>query len=415
MAIGDLSNLVCTVGPLDLVNTYGVTLMELTIYEDMETPTGPYGDAFVIDAINGLDVNVITGKEPVTVSITSNNFNTTAAFNMSLMQNIEVKPGSEQGGDGAGGGSLYHKEYKFRFCSPEFVTCQGNYVKDDFNEPCSSIVQKIVQQYFPGTLPFSCPDPTEFTRRMIAQYEHPLKFLNRVIDDSISMGHKSSLYVLYKNRTNFIYETYENAFTHSNGQTLTLRNELKISQETDANRELSIFWIEGEAFYRPSRPQNKNYIITYNMATGEMSNPLEGSDIGPEFIVLGQYIYTQAPNPTTGVPIFHIISPENNPEPFKLAVAKKYRLAFQSHLMQDSVTFCCVGNPNLNIGTVVTLVIPSDYKSSSAGEPLEQQLAQQFLITAITHKVRGVNMTPRYIMICRGIKAAYAAEGSSAG
>lgn len=415
MSIGDLSQLVCTVGSLDLIYTIGVTPVELNIFEDMESPTGPFGDIEVIDGANALDVAAITGKEPVTVTLTSNDFNTTANFNMSLMQNVNVKPGSSQGADGAGGGSLYHKEYKFKFCSPEFVTCQGNYVNKEFEEPCSAIVGEIVDTYFPGTLPYSCPDPTQFTRRMIAKYEHPLKFLNRVIDDSISMAHLSSLYVLYKNRENFVYETYESAFGRVLPITLTLYNTLKYAGTTYQQKINSLMWVEGEAFYRPSRPQNKNYVVTYNMDTGDVTNAMVGTDIGPVFKILGQYIYTQSPNPTTGVPIFHIISPENNPEPFKLADAKRYRLAFQSHLIQNSITFACVGNPGIEIGTVITLQLPNDVDLRTNQESQEQQLNIQFCVTAINHKVRGINMTPRYIMICRAIKAAFALQGSGPG
>jgi len=413
LSIGDLSNFVLNIGSFDCVKTLGVTIMELNIFEDMESPTGPFGDAVIVDGSNSLDMLQITGKEPVTVSMTANDFSSTASFNLSLMQNVEVKPGSSQGSDGAGGGSLYHKEYKFKFCAPEYVTCQGNYVNGEYQTPCSSIVEDIVTRYFPATVGFSCPDPTQFTRRMIARYEHPLKFLNRVIDDSISTAHKSSLYVLYKNRSSYVYETYENAFNRTTDITLTLYNVLKYQALSYKDKINSLMHVEGEAFYRPSRPQNKNYVVTYNMDTGEVTNAQAGTDIGPVFKVLGQYIYTQSPNPTTGVPIFHIISPENNPEPFALADAKRYRLAFQSHLMQNSITFICVANPNINIGSVVTLNIPNDFYSS--GEQIEKQLSLQFCVTAINHKVRGINMVPRYIMICRAVKAAFAVTSATEG
>jgi hypothetical protein len=411
--IGDLTNLTCTVGNLDLVNTYGTSIAELNIYEDMESPTGPFADIYVIDGVNALDEANITGNEPVKISFTSNDFNTSASFNMSLMQNVGVKPGSTQGLDGHGGGSVYHKEYTLKCCAPEFVTCQGNYVDKEYEEPCSSIVGDIVTKYFPATVGFDCPDPTAYTRRMIARYEHPLKLLNRVIDDSISTGNQSSLYVLYKNRSSFVYETYENAFRRSSGVTLKMMNTLKTGEASYQDKINSIIWMEGEAFYRPSRPQNKAYIVSYNMATGKVTNPKMGTDVGPIFNVLGEYIYTKAPTATTGVPVFHVISSENNPSPFALAEAKRKRLAFQSHFMQNSVLFCCVGNPSINIGSKVTLNIPNLYGSGSGGP--EEQLSAEFCVTAINHKIRGISMTPRYIMICKAIKAAFASEGDSAG
>jgi len=393
-----------------------VTIAELNMYEDMESPTGAFGDIVVIDGNNCIGNAKINGSETVIISYTANDFNTTATFTMSQMQGIDYKPGSERGDDGYGGGSLYHKEYTFKLCSPEFVTCQGNYVNNDWDATPSAIMSDVVTRYFPAIKPFTCPDQTINKRKMIAQYEHPLKFANRVIDESIS-SHPSSLYVLYSTRTDdseqFVYETYENAMTRSTGVTLKMDNALKVLSTPYAEKIIALHWIEADnAFYRPSRPQNKPYVVTYNMATGNVTAET-GQNIGKIFKVLGEYIYATAPEPTTGVPIFLYVSPENNSqEDMDLAQAKKKRLAYQSHLVQDTIKWQCLGNPKIRIGSVITLVIPDMVESN---ETLETQVAFQVLVTAIAHKIRGINMTPRYIMTCRGLKAAYASQPTGPG
>jgi len=405
---------VVTVGGLDLTNTYGVTVAELNIYEDCESPTGSFGDIFVIDGNNAIGNAKINGSETVIISYTANDFNSTATFVMSQMQGVSYKPGSERGDDGYGGGSLFHKEYTFKLSAPEFTYCQGNYIKKDYNETPSAIVQDIVTSYFRAIKPFTCPDQTINRRKMTAQYEHPLKFLNRVIDESVS-SHPSSLYVLYATRTGdseqFVYETYENAMTRSSGVTLKLDNALKVLSTPYAEKIIAIHWIEAEGFYRPSRVQNKSYVVTYDMQSGDIKAE-PPTDSGQEFKVLGQYIYTAAPSQTTGVPVFLTLSGENNDEDTLLAKAKKKRLAYQSHLVQDKIEWQCLGNPNIRIGSVITLIIPDMVEGS---ENPETQVARQVLVTKIAHKIRGINMTPRYIMICEGIKAAYATQSPGPG
>jgi hypothetical protein len=416
---GDLSAFTCTVGDLNLVNQYGTTISELNIYEDIESPTGPMGDITVIDGVNALDVYNITGYEPVSVSFTSNDFNTSASFDMCNMHGINFKTGSSQGQDGYGGGSLYHKEYTLKICSPEYIRAQGNYINKEYEMLCSDIVSDIVRNYFRTNKGVNLPDSTKFKRRMIARVEHPIKFLNRVIEDSISSSHLSSLYVLYMTRgagdQYFVYETYENAFSRRSGVQLKLRNDLKTDKVSYQDLVTSLQWYEGELFYRPTRPQNKAYIVTYNMATGELYDPGSGPDISPSsFHLLGTPLYSVAPENTTGVPIFVVISPENNPEDFEIGVAKKYRLAFQSHLAQDKVTFCCVGNPSIRVGSTLSITVPN---MVDPGTQHEETLGgdREFLITSINHKIRGISVTPRYLMICTGVKAAYDSQTNTQG
>jgi hypothetical protein len=411
MAIGDLSALTIQVGGINLACTANVTCVELNVYEDMESPTGPMGDVYIIDAA---DVrSKIFGGESVALSWTSSDFSSSCQFNLSNMEGTDYKPGSSQGLDGHGGGSLYHKEYHLKFCHSAFVTCQGNYVNGDFNDLCSDIVSQVVTYAF-GTS-CSTPDPTTPVHRMIARFEHPLKFIDRVIDDSISAGYLSSLYVLYFNRSTFVYQTYESAFNNgSSGVTLTMKNTLRTSTALYQDKLNQIMWFDGQGFYRPSRPQNKGYVVTYNMSTGVVtqSNPF---DVGyPWKINSGVPIYSAAPGGTTGIPQFYYLNPENTPDTYgmTLAEAKIYRLAFQSQLAQDAISWECVGNPAIKIGATITLNIPS---MAYPSEQTEGELAGTFLVTSINHKIRAINETPRYTMICKGIKAAYNTVGGGTG
>src|SRR5208337_3309978 len=210
MSIGDLTNYSITVGGINLINNPNVVVVETNIYEDLESPTGPFADIHIIDPSDFVGTNSITGNELVNISLTSEDFNSSLNLNMSLMHGTNVKPGSSQGMDGYGGGSLYHKEYLWKLCAPAYVYCQGNYVNNDFKDLCSNIMSNVVQYAFNASVTTS--DITTPIVRMLARFEHPLKFIDRVIDESISSSHLSSLYVLYYDRSSYVYETYENAF-----------------------------------------------------------------------------------------------------------------------------------------------------------------------------------------------------------
>ena len=91
--IGDLVNLSVTVGGFDLMKTAGVSIVELNIYEDMESPTGTFGDIHIIDGVDFVGTNSITGNELVFVSFTSDDF-PIVPFNYTyflLMQGTNVK------------------------------------------------------------------------------------------------------------------------------------------------------------------------------------------------------------------------------------------------------------------------------------------------------------------------------------
>jgi hypothetical protein len=410
--IGDIINLSVKINSLDVANTINLTLSELNIYEDMGSPTGPFGDMTIIDGANIIASNGIRGSESVSVSFTSSDYQQSPVnFLMSMMQGLGFTHGSS-GEDGAGGGSVYHKVYSPKLCSPEFIMAQGNYVNKEYKDmQCSSIVSDIVTNYFRSTKGISLPDMTTNSRTLIARFEHPLVFLNRVIDESIS-SYKSSLYTLYCTRSSgtqrFVYETYENAFNRSNGVKLIMSNALNTGRLTYQQILNSVIHFSGDIFYRPSRSQNKSFAVTYNMATGKLSNPLfdggSATDVGMPFNILGAPIYTTAPPNTTGVPIFVTISPENNQSDFQLAEAKVLRSAFQAHFAQNELALSVIGNPSIVIGSTLVFTAPNMYEQS---ENQELQLSGTFLVTGIHHKVRAINMTPRYTMMLKCVKAAF--------
>jgi hypothetical protein len=412
MAIGDLTNYSITINGFNLLKTSNISVVELNIYEDLESPTGPFGDISIIDGGDFIGTNSITGNELVFVSFTSEDFPSIPLnLTMSLMQSVNVRPGSSQGTEGYGGGSLYHKEYLWKLCSPAYVWCQGNYVNGDFKDLCSNIMTNVVQYAFNAGCQTS--DITTPINRMIARFEHPLKFIDRIIDESISSSHLSSLYVLYYDRNNYIYETYENAFGRSSGITLTMKNILKTSQATLQDVRNQIMWFNTSSFNRPLRPQNKGYVITYNAATGE-TTVMPPQDVGFPWNVPPNTtkIYDASPPYTTGVAQFVTLSPENTPYEKQLAQAKVYRVAFQAQLAQNHITFQCIGNPSIKIGSTITLNIPDCNVDSEKNDKI---LSGSYLVKSINHKIRAINQTPRYLMIVEGIKNGYSGVSGSDG
>jgi len=411
MSIGDLTNYSITVGGINLINNPNVVVVETNIYEDLESPTGPFADIHIIDPSDFVGTNSITGNELVNISLTSEDFNSSLNLNMSLMHGTNVKPGSSQGMDGYGGGSLYHKEYLWKLCAPAYVYCQGNYVNNDFKDLCSNIMSNVVQYAFNASVTTS--DITTPIVRMLARFEHPLKFIDRIIDESISSSHLSSLYVLYYDRSSYVYETYENAFGRSSSVTLTMKNTLKTSNATLNDIRNQIMWYNADTFNRPLRPQNMGYVVTYNMATGEITKAFP-QDVGfPWTVPSGTTdIYTSAPPNTTGVAQFITLSPENTPYEKQLAQAKVYRLAFQSQLAQNKITFQCIGNPNIKIGSTITLNIPD---CNYGSEQSDKILSGNYLVKSINHKIRAINQTPRYLQIIEGIKNGYSGVSGTDG
>ena len=155
------------------------------------------------------------------------------------------------------------------------------------------------------------------------------------------------------------------------------------------------------------------YAITYNMATGELSkaNPI---DVGFKWNVPPgtTQIYNTSPPYTTGVAQFITLSPENTPYEKQLAQSKVYRSAFQSQLMQNKISFQCIGNPAIKIGSTITLNIP-DCKADS--EQPDKIISGTYLVKSIQHRIRAINQTPRYLQIIEAIRPGYNGVSDSQG
>lgn len=415
MPFGDIIINDFSIGSMNAHDPSVVNLLGFKIHEDIMNPYGPVADCRLIDHSDALGQYNINGSEDVNINFTVDQFGGQCSFKLTGHENKNLNDRSEVADRGvASGGSMHHKQFDLRFCAPEFVAAHGNPVSKTYNTQCSDIIKDIVQNYFKSDKQVETPDTTEAKKRMMAHNEHPLDFMKKVIDESVSTQNKSSFYLLYATRNGgnetYRYETVENMFKRDTGLVYkqSVTNSFEGSSEQDKYYSVMKFKAPN-SFYRPARPLFKAVQKTYNFGTGKIHAPNYEQQ---QFTVLGSPIFSQPPKNVNEVTVRTINDPNNNKDKQRVSTARTNRTQFASHLAQNSAKARVPGNPNITVGSVITMEIPN--KSEQQGGN-EKQLNNKFLVTAIDHKILPLGSTPRYVMDLTLVKGGFDEGGGGNG
>ena len=99
----------------------------------------------------------------------------------------------------------------------------------------------------------------------------------------------------------------------------------------------------------------------------------------------------------------------NDKQKHTTADAKTNRAAFLSHLAQNSAELETYYNPDIHLGSMITLEIPN---KSNDGGGKEKQFNGKCLVVAIRTKIKPAGQSPRATMILRVVKASYDQGGN---
>ena len=138
------------------------------------------------------------------------------------------------------------------------------------------------------------------------------------------------------------------------------------------------------AFFSPNRFLTGSYDRSYNFSTG----------------TVGDYT-TQRPDPNDNVEkrgrriIPTIYDALNEPQAITTAEAKVLRAYFVAELSENYAEFTIHGNPNISLGDVVDLRIPT---LSADGGAREEMFSGKALVVSLLHNIVEPGHSPQYTM-----------------
>ena len=385
----------------------------INIYEDITLPVF-MADVEVLDLTDALGRYMISGKEPVSLSLSVPGIDNTINLSLALLQNKNLDDKTEQGS-----GSMKYKTYIFRMVSQDMLMNQAYKLMKSFNTQTHDIVAEALKTISSATI--DTPDPTSSPQRIISNNEYVYDFLHRLQERHVSQQYQSSLYTLFANRMNNnesrTFCTFEYLMSKSSVATFLQDQTMGAQTLTRRNAMINMLWLKvPDSFSTPIAWNAPSVKHVYNHITGTASNILQNviAATTSAGVILG--------NPITGGVIDlanrsmnpqmrgNTVDPSNDSQATGIADAKIKRANYIKDLAQNSVQFELNGNPSYTVGQIVTLDIPK--KAFTEWEEGEKQMNGQVLITKLRHKINPFATSPRYTMVVEGIKAGYYSSGA---
>ena len=388
-----------TIGNINLLDSSQINMIGFNIYEDILNPFGPYGEVIVVDQTDQIGKNKLNGKEDVTISFKGFNSDT-VNLKLKAFMNTDTHDGST-----TGDGSMHNKEYTIRFVSQEALNAQENRVSKSFDEPTSSMIEKIVKENFKSSDSIEIGEATKKLTHAFSD-EHPLDAIKKLNNLHIGTKSKSSLFFLFKqiggDQTKYIFDSPDNLFQKASSIDLTQRP-LGIG-ESEQDRQNSIQWINiPKTFDSSTRALSKAQYPHYNHATGKAYDP-NRKPIKPQ--VADSPAYEGGRSGDNKYAIQNSYNPVNqNDKEGPNGEAKANRADYISHLSQNYATLKVPGNPNIKLGSVINLKLPD--KKNDNQPDAEKQINGKALVVAIRHKILPLGQPFRYTMILGVVKGGY--------
>jgi hypothetical protein len=413
MAIGDIKISTLKIGEIDLTNQSSINFSGIEIIEDILSPTGPFAEFNIIDSNDVLGQSNLNGSYDKDVQITfslADIGGPQANFKFKMLQNKNLKDGSTENQ-----GSGHNKQYSIRCCSAEMLAAQGNYVKKSYNQPTSKMVEDIVKNNFKSDKSIDT-ESTFGSRRFVFSNEHPINALRKLNDQHVSDQNKSSAFILFQQCDNgnqkYVFSTFEKLFQQGPVVQLKQSTNLNSSSTSGSDMQNSIMWINvPDSFFTLTRSLSKVEQNSYDPTSGTTD---QVSKKKQQFkFADNNGVYSDSPSVTNCVPVHTAHDAANNKSPTKLSEAKQNRLDFLSQLSQNHGTLEIPGNPQIKLGSMISLDIPNKTDNNTSSG--EKQFNGNALVVSIRHKIKPVGQNPRYTMILGVVKGSYKEGGGGNG
>jgi hypothetical protein len=413
MPIGDVRISELRIGSLDLTNASKAFFDELNIYEDILNTYGPAFEVRVVDPTDSLGTNKINGSYDQDISIRfSTDLGKTVGFKFKQLENSNLNDESQNNQ-----GSLHSKSYTIKGVSKEFLDAQGNYVQKSYEDKTTNIAKKILQENYKTDKQVVVGEDSKEKRRWLASNEHPLNVIQKLNDEHVASQSQSSAYAVFQQQRNgtqkYNITTYEKLFQQAPVATIKQSTTLDSSAGTDLDKRNSVMWINvGESFFSGSRHLTRSSEQTFNLTTHGV---VQTDDKQTKFVLPGKEVYQGKTSSHKLVPQKKIYHKINEKDKVTTGDAKRKRAEFLSHLAQNSAEFEIPGNPDITLGSMISLQLPKkvDAATRIAGN-LETQFNDKVLVVGIRHRIKPLGQTPRYTMVVKVVKASFTQGGGTA-
>lgn len=412
MPIGDISFSEFKIGGIDLLDPNQAYPNEVNIYEDILNSYGPAMEVRVVDPSDSLGKNKINGSYQQDISIKfTDDTGKQVAFKFKQLENSNLNDEAQ-----FNQGSLHSKSYSIKGISQEFLNAQGNYVQKGWNDKTSNIARDILKENYKTDKQIEIDEETKEKRSWRAANEHPLSQIQKLNDEHVAAQSQSSAYTIFQQQQNgqqkYKITTYEKLFEQSPVATIKQSTVLDSSASTEDDKRNSIMWLNvGESFFAASRHLTKSSEQTFNLTTHGV---VETDSKPNKFKLPGKEIYQGQTTNHSSVPQRKVYSKVNEQnQRITPGEAKKKRAEFLSHLAQNSAELEVPGNPNITLGSIITLQIPKKV-DAGLGAGNEMQFNDKVLVVGIRHRIKPAGQTPRYTQVLKVVKASYVQGGETA-
>jgi hypothetical protein len=410
MAIGDIKFSELKIGGVDLNDPNQAYPDEINIYEDILNSYGPALEIRAIDPTDALGKNSINGSYDQDINIAfSDDMGKTVRFKFKQLENSNLTDEAQ-----FKQGSLHAKSYTIKGVSQELLNAQGNYVQKSWEDKTTNIARDILKDNYKTDKQIEIDDDSKEKRRWIASNEHPLKQLQKLNEEHVASQSQSSAYAIFprqeKGNSKYKITTYEKLFQQSPVATIKQSTVLDTSASTEEDKRNSIMWMNvGESFFSGSRHLTKSSEQTINLTTHKI---VQTDPKQTKFVLPGKEVYQGQTSNHNVVPQRKIYSKLNEPKEQRItpADAKTKRAEFLSHLAQNSAELEIPGNPDITLGSMITLQIPKKVDAGLGGGN-EMQFNDKVLVVGVRHRIKPAGKTPRYTQVLKVVKASFSQGG----
>lgn len=415
MAVGDIKLSSLKIGQLDLTQKNKASVVGFNIYEDILNPYGPLAEIRVMDPTDELGKNNLNGAYDQEVEIGFSGGNFASGETKLKMKMFHNKDLNDQSLNNQGSG--HHKQYDIRCVSPEFLNAQGNFVEKSFKDTqTSDVVKHIVEKGFKSKKKFNAGNTKK--RRLIIPKSHPLDAYKQISTEHVSDKYESSCFVLFQKagqsgaEHEYHFKTFEELFEGSPTVKLKQTTNLSFDMNNDQERQNSIMWFKpSKSFDTGPRALNKSTPYAIDMTTHKIVAPKNDQTNYKFKYADNSPVYNNSPSYVDkSIPTQYIHDKANNKDKHQTAEARAKRAAFLAHLAQNSAEFETYYNPQIKLGEMIELDIPT--KANSDWSNGEKQMNGKFLVVAIRTKYRIAAEPPHCTMVVRVVKASFKEGGN---
>lgn len=406
MALGDVIWQTVKIGSLDLLNSEA-SFFGIDIYEDINDPFGsPLIEINVIDPIDALNKNKITGSydsNEVEVRFKYEPTGEVVGFK-GKMHSLKDQMDRMGNLDDASGHS---KQYQIRAVQPEFFRAQGQRVQKGFSGPTTKHVEDIFKTISDKKVQTDAPsEPRDKTFGRV----HPIDAVQALMREHSSTTYKSSAYVIFQQWKNgqpkIIQTTYEQLLQQAPVVNLKERTDLNYSGTTEDDMQNSIMYGQYDPSFSEPRALSKTSKNSFNLSNHAVVSETPKQDVKTKNPAFNGITYVvDTPDQTNEDTM-------NNSQKHTASDAKRNRAQYLAHLMQGEATIEVTGNPKITLGSIINLEIPKKTDDNESGG--ENQFNKTALVVAIRHKIKPAGQNPRYTMVLELVKGGMVQGGTTA-